>query len=245
MSRPNTSAAVKAQRAPALVEADDPTAALYRTLDFFPTPPWAARAGAELIRVLDPEAETVWEPACGQGHMAAPLGQYFEDVAASDIHPFGYGAAIDFLDDTGAAASGSADWIVTNPPFKPAAAFIRLGLERARRGVAMLLRLQALEGEERYQLIHGPQPMTTLAPFSERVSMVLGQWDPEASQPQAYAWFLWLKGAAPRPMMAIPPGTKRRLTRADDAARFGVRREAGLLDRIQESEVRDQMGMGA
>ena len=36
-------------------------------LEFFPTPPWAARAGGELIRQLDPEAVNCWEPACGAG----------------------------------------------------------------------------------------------------------------------------------------------------------------------------------
>ena len=36
-------------------------------LDYFPTPPWAARAGGELIRRLDPPARTCWEPACGDG----------------------------------------------------------------------------------------------------------------------------------------------------------------------------------
>ena len=54
-------------------------------LDFFPTPPWAARAGGELIQRLDPGAWNCWEPACGQGHMAHGLLDYFEaGVFSSD-----------------------------------------------------------------------------------------------------------------------------------------------------------------
>ena len=42
-------------------------------LDYFPTPPWAARAGGELIKQIDPAAGSCWEPACGEGHMAFGL----------------------------------------------------------------------------------------------------------------------------------------------------------------------------
>ena len=77
--RPSGHTAVMAQRA--RVDPDD--------LDFFPTPPWAARAGGVLIKTLDPLAVTCWEPACGGGHMALPLSEYFDDVSISDIHDHG------------------------------------------------------------------------------------------------------------------------------------------------------------
>ena len=123
--------------------------------------------------------------------------------------------------------------MVTNPPFKIAERFVQLGLERARRGVALLLRLSFLEGCERHQLLHGAQPLTLVAPFAERVPMTLGRWDPAAASATAYAWFFWMKGVTPLPLRGIPPGTKRRLTHPDDAARFGCRREAGLLDAME------------
>jgi hypothetical protein len=243
MTRANTSAAVKAQRAPGQVEADDALTALYRKLEFFPTPPWAGRAGGELIRFLDPEARDAAEPACGRGHMAEPLREYFAPVYASDIHDHGYGPAVrlDFLDD--GHPYPEVDWIVSNPPFRLAGDFVRRGLRCARRGVAMLLRLQFLEGGGRYGLLYGSEPMTVCAVFAERVSMTLGCWDPEAGLPTAYAWFVWMKQPSPSgygsqgaTLMGIPPGTRRRLTRPDDAARFGVRREAGLLDAMGAAE---------
>ena len=68
------------------------------SLDDFPTPPWATRA---LIRhVIEPGGFTdqlsVLEPACGAGHMAKVLNEYFGAVEASNIHPHGYGKIKDF-----------------------------------------------------------------------------------------------------------------------------------------------------
>ncbi|WP_374649070.1 hypothetical protein [Rhizorhabdus sp.] len=231
MNAANRSAAVMAQRAPGDVEGDDALRALYRRLDYFPTPPWAARAGAELIRRLDPEARTVWEPACGEGHMAEPFRTYFPTVFASDIHPHGYGEVIDFLDHDIAADGGNLqfDWIASNPPFIAAPDFIRIAQRRTKRGVAMLLRLSFLEGSGRFDVLWGDEPLTVLAPFSERVSMVLGQWDPQAGLATAYAWFIWIKGAAPMPPQPIGPGTRARLWLPDDAARFGAKTDAPLL----------------
>lgn len=230
MTLPTGSTAVMARRAAGEIAADDARQALYRQLDYFPTPPWAARAGAELIRRLDPQAGSVWEPACGEGHMAAALSEYFA-VYASDIHDHGFGDRVDFLSDP--AAARGVDWIVTNPPFKVAPAFIRQALRLAKRGVAMLLRLPFLEGCERYELLHGASPLTVCAPFAERVPMTLGRWDPAAASATAYAWFIWIKGAAPMPIIGIPPGTRDRLWKADDAARFGWRAPAGLLEAME------------
>lgn len=218
--RPAGFTAVMAQRAPI-----DPD-----SLDYFPTPPWAARAGGEIVRRLDPLAQTCWEPAAGGGHMAWGLSDYFAEVSISDIHDHGGAMSPrfllgDFLDPTFAPAIRP-DWIITNPPFVKGEAFVRQAWRRARRGVAMLLRLQFLEGAGRYRLFH-ELPLHACAPFAERVPMVKGRWDPTASSATAYAWFIWLKpgvdgyGAGPG-LSFIAPGTKARLTKADDAARFGV-----------------------
>ncbi len=231
---PFGASALMAARAPAEVAEDDPQTALYRKLGFFPTAPWGARAGAEILQLLDPEARKLWECCCGQGHMAAPAAEYFE-VFSSDVHPFGYGEVIDFLGD--AEGAPECDWIFTNPAFPIAGKILTLGLRRARRGVAMLLPLRYLEGGERgarYRLLFGAEPMTRCAVFSERLPMVLGRWDPEADTATTYAWFFWMKGAAPMPLIGIPPGTRDRLWKPDDAARFGRKREAGLLDMMGE-----------
>lgn len=230
---PNKSAAVRQQKAAKEQVADTPEQALHRALNYFPTPPWAARAGAELLLELDPLAKAIWEPACGEGHMAEPLREYFPTVHASDIHPHGHGDVHDFLLlDT---APYQCDWIVTNPPFSHAGAFIKKGLRFASRGVAMLLRIAFLEGAERYPLLYkGEYPLTVCAPFSERASMVLGCWDPDASSAVCMAWFFFRKFHAHRPeppiIRPIPPGTEMRLTKSDDARRFAKLAPAPLFE---------------
>lgn len=206
--------------------------------DYFPTPPWAARAGAELIQHIDPGAWRVWEPACGGGHMAYGLADYFGEVFATDFYDYGWAGAhvsnLDFLSDE-AGQIGEFDWIVSNPPFVLGDAFVRQAYVRARRGVAMLLRLVFLEGGKRYRLLHEDCPLSAVAPFSERVPMVKGRWDPDASSATAYAWFIWQKpglGAAVTPpiVLAIPPGTRARLSRAGDAPHFNGQAAAPLFD---------------
>jgi len=58
---------------------------------------------------------SVWEPACGEGHMAKVLKEYFGRLDASDIFPFGYGEVMDFL---APQAVRDTAWIITNPPFR-------------------------------------------------------------------------------------------------------------------------------
>jgi hypothetical protein len=230
----NRSSAVMEQRAAASVETDDEQRALYRKLEYFPTPPWAARAGAELISAIDPKAQSIWEPACGEGHILYPLREYFEPgkVIGTDIHSYGHGSTYDFLSSVRLPLSGI-DWVMTNPPFPKAAEFVSRGLDVADRGVAVLCRMAFLESATRYPLLfQGRHPLTVMAPFIERVPMQLGSWDPQGSTATAYAWFVFSKcGAAAAPIiMPIPPGTRTRLTRPDDAARFGARTSSPLFD---------------
>lgn len=219
MKRGNSSAAVMAQRAPEIVEADDAQKRRWRALDFFPTPPWGARAGAEIIRRFDPLARIVKEPASGEGHMSEPLSEYFPLVRASDINDYGKGFRVeDFLLSSDEVVC---DWMVTNPPFGKAEEFVRHGLRIARNGVAVLCRLQFLECEERYELLYsGTHPLTLCAPFCERLPMKLGEWDPNLSSATAYAWFFFVKGVQPMPIKPIPPGTRDRLWMSDDVRRF-------------------------
>lgn len=216
----NTSAAVMQQRAPRHVEGDDDLRKRWRDLDFFPTPPWAARACVELILTLDPDAQSLIDPCCGQGHFIEPAREYLPEIGASDIHDYGKGYRVD---DFLGADPPRADWIATNPPFGKAAEFIARGLEFARHGVLMLCRIALLEGAGRFELMYGgANPLTVCAPFVERVPMQLGSWDPELHSATCYAAFVFLKGAAPRPIMPIPPGTRDRLWKPTDVARFAV-----------------------
>ncbi|SFK42032.1 hypothetical protein SAMN02799626_04250 [Caulobacter sp. UNC279MFTsu5.1] len=242
---PVANRSVVERRAPRLVEQDDDHTALMRALEFYPTPLWAARACGEVVRRFDRRARRVWEPACGEGHMASALAERFR-VQASDVHPYGYGQVQDFFSPAALelnpydAALKPTDWIITNPPFALAQAFAEIGLRRVRRGVALLCRLPFEESVGRHDLM---RRLSVKATFCERVGMQLGSWDPELSTATAYALFVWMTPAAEASSsfggliaanraaggwlsILIPPGTKDRLTRPDDAERFGGRRAA-------------------
>ncbi|MGY4461519.1 SAM-dependent methyltransferase [Bradyrhizobium sp. LB13.1] len=194
----NTSHAVMAQR----VEAKD-------SLDNFPTPPWATRALLEhVIADAGPFRRlTCWEPACGAGHMARPLKEYFGKVKASDIYGYGHGTVADFL--AAPIEAASVDWVITNPPFRLAEDFVQRSLIAARHGVAILARTVFLESIGRYRDIFEKTPPTKFAQFTERVPMVKGRLDAKASTATGYAWFVWEKKAptAAR-LMWVPPCRK-------------------------------------
>lgn len=196
------------------VEPDD-------SLDYFPTPPCATRALVELVfphlKVIVAEAKAR-EPACGEGHIAEVLAEYFAQVSASDIFDYGYGEVSDFLDEH---TSETADWFITNPPFgDKAEAFFWRMMELARVGVALFVRLQWLEGEGRYERIFAQRPPTCIAFFAERIALHKGRWEPQGGTATAYVWLVWIKGRKPHAPFWIPPIVVDDLTDAEDAARF-------------------------
>lgn len=212
---PNGARAVMADRR----EPDD-------SLDYFPTPPWATRA---LMEVVFPHAgltrlwrrSAAWEPACGEGHMAEVLKEYFGQVYASDIHEYGDHDIFDFVDFLVRLEPGQYDWIITNPPFKLSLDFTLRALELARVGVAIFIRTQwAIEGCERHERLFRDRPPILFAPFVERVPLCKGKWDPVGSTATAYCWLVWVHGRQPMAPFWIPPGQRKRLTRPDDIARF-------------------------
>jgi hypothetical protein len=196
------------------------------SLDFFPTPPWATRALVErVLPHIDPlwrlDKQSAWEPACGEGHMAEVLREYFGAMLATDIFDYGYGdRVLDFLSDL-EVVDIPADFIITNPPFgEKGEAFVLQALQRARFGVGMFVRLQWLETVGRYEKIFRDRPPTLIAFFAERVNLCKGRWEPEGGTATAYIWLVWIKGMEPRAAFWIPPGCREALTRPDDAERF-------------------------
>jgi hypothetical protein len=210
-------------------------------LDYFPTPPWATRA---LFRHVLPAIgvdtiSSVWEPACGEGHMAMVVAEFVgSPVTASDIFNHGYGIApVDFLNDLHLVRPA---WIITNPPFSTACEFTLRALEHATEGVAMLVRTQWIEGVGRYQNLFRDRPPSLYAPFVERVPMVKGPWDPDANTATSYAWFVWAKAVAgPSQVFWIPPGCRRSLTSPADRQQFAAwslaPANAPLLDHISRT----------
>lgn len=198
------------------------------SLDFFPTPPWATRAFLEhVLHLVWPELDrfdcVAWDPACGEGHMAAVLAERFAQVEASDIHDYGFGRVADFLVP---GPKPVAQWIFTNPPFKLALEFVLDALELAARGVAVLVRTQFLEGQDRYRKLFRYRPPNLVAQFVERVPMHRGRWVINGKTATSYAWLVWLNRrrhdqTRAGPQFAWIPPCRTALTRHDDWLRFG------------------------
>ena len=228
------------------------------SLDFFPTPPWATRA---LVEDVLPQLgvsladATVWEPACGEGHISGVLEEYAREVAATDIFDYSIegrsppgwrGPAGDFL-KVPSVDFGGFDWIITNPPFEEKAIeFVDHALDHTRFGVAMFFRSQwAVEGVERYERLFRDTPPTLSAWFVERVNLCKGRWDPEGSTATAYCWLVWLKGEAPRAPFYIPPGRREARWHDGDVERFTVHPVLPLVGRSQNGSQLDDAHLSA
>lgn len=158
-----------------------------RGADLYETPAVAVRA------LLDAEwiPAKVWEPACGPGAIVEALRATGRKVVPSDLHDYGCNgqAVLDFL----AAKRALADCIVTNPPYKDAAAFVEKALELCPR-VIMLLRLAFLESERRRPILENGL-LARVHVFRNRLPMMHRDgWEgPRASSATPFAWYVWTR----------------------------------------------------
>jgi hypothetical protein len=221
----NTSHAVMAQR----IEAKD-------SLDDFPTPPWATRALVEHVMRHKQALRSMscLEPACGAGHMAKVLREYFAEVRSSDLFPYGYGDVVDFIHAPDEA--NSVDWVITNPPFSLAESFIRKSLTVARRGVAMLTRTVFIESVGRYERLFRDTPPSIFAQFTERVPMVKGRLDQKASTATGYGWIVWEKDKdRAAPLLSWIPACRKQLENSRDYESPNRPRSSLIEGRIVET----------
>lgn len=166
--------------------------------DYYATEP---RTIDELLSVED--FVHVWEPACGEGHMADRLWQRHILVRATDIVNRGYEYAepesVDFLKE-------DIEWqgdIITNPPYKYAQEFVEkaLAIIPTGRKVAMFLKLTFLEGQKRKKMFQKYPPKTIYVYSSRRKCAINGDFDSIGSSASAYAWFVWEKGYQADPII--------------------------------------------
>jgi len=158
-------------------------------LDFYATD---KRAIEELLN-REKFKTTVYEPACGQGHIGKVLKEYGYKVKATDICYRGYGQEreVDFF----TVKENTLD-IVTNPPYFCADKFIKHALEISKSGtkIAMLFRLAFLEGQKRYEMFKKYTPERVYV-FSKRLSCAKnGNFHECKSNAIAFAWFIWEVG---------------------------------------------------
>lgn len=153
--------------------------------DYFPTPAWATQA---LVANEQFDGD-IWECACGDGAMSKVLEEAGYDVYSSDLYLRPYGeSGKDFLSEQRTASN-----IVTNPPYNSAEGFVKAGLQKSEKKLALLLRLAFLEGINRNKTIFNVSPPTRVWVFSERITFYPSGVKATGSGTTAYAWFVWDK----------------------------------------------------
>ena len=157
--------------------------------DYYATEPRAT----ELLLGVEAFTGSIWEPACGEGHISRVLENVGYEVFSSDIVYRGYGweHEIDFLE----CVTPYADNIVTNPPYNKAKEFVEKALELIEDGfkVAMFLKLTFLESKGRKELFDKYPPKTIYVSRSRLNCAKNGDFTKRGSA-VCYSWFVWEKG---------------------------------------------------
>lgn len=154
--------------------------------DFYPTPPEATRA---LLKV-EKFGHVIWEPACGDGAISEVLFSSGYDVVSTDLNSHGYGKPdIDFLKTD----LPYANTIITNPPFTLAEEFIEHAHKLKVVKMALLLKLSALEGRRRSEVMRKTH-LTRIHVFENRLTMTRNGEKSKNGGMIAFAWFVWEHG---------------------------------------------------
>lgn len=165
--------------------------------DYYATDPAAAR----MLLELESFNHSIWEPACGEGHLSKELLKHGHHVISMDLVDRGYGTTgCDFLKmNTPEFANSFSGDVITNPPYTFGVEFIKTALNIVKPGgkVAMFLKVQFMEGKSR-KFLFTEFPPKTIWVSSSRINCAKnGDFDglrTSGGSAVAYAWYVWEKG---------------------------------------------------
>ena len=145
--------------------------------------------------------KSIWECACGEGHLSRVLEKEGYHVWSTDLIDRGYGIGnTDFLKSVPDAWQGD---ILTNPPYKYAKEFVEKALQISRIGtyIIMYLKIQFLEGKERRKLFNINPPKYVYINSSRQLCYLNGDMNNKISSATCYCWFIWEKGFKGEPII--------------------------------------------
>lgn len=173
--------------------------------DYYATEPKAA----DLLCDVETFEGSIWENACGEGHLSERLKARGYEVKSTDLIDRGYGQGnVDFFK----ATTPLADNIVTNPPYSYAKEWAEHSLSLLKEGkkLALFLSIQFLESAKRKTLFEKYPPKTVYVCRNRILCGINGDFrakDKEGnviynedenpkkmSSAKCYAWFVWEKG---------------------------------------------------
>lgn len=154
--------------------------------DFYRTPVGAD----EITALLAGERERfvswptkIWEPFCGDGAISTPLKRQGFDVVETDLVDRGVGMSrCDFLLER----EPLADAVISNPPFKLATDIITHACDIGIEKMALLLKADFLNCNDRYQLFHHAWQPARIYALAWRPDFTGG-----GASPMTCSWFVW------------------------------------------------------
>lgn len=135
------------------------------------------------------------------GHLSKVLEEKGYRVWSTDLIDRGYGIEnTDFLKSVPDSWCGD---ILTNPPYKYAREFVEKSMEVTRNGcyTIMLLKIQFLEGKERYKMFQKYPPKYVYVNSSRQTCYINGDMSKKMSSASCYCWFIWEKGFNGEPII--------------------------------------------
>jgi hypothetical protein len=147
--------------------------------DFYETPEEVTQALVDYL--LIEKAARIWEPACGNNRIVRVLQRNGYEVVGTDIQ-----TGNDFLQET---TNRDCDWVITNPPFHYAEAFVRHAATLQLDGFAFLLKSQYWHSMKRNRLFFDIRP-TFVLPLSWRPDFLFGT--KSGSPTMEVLWTVWI-----------------------------------------------------
>lgn len=167
---------------------------------YFTIEEWCTEALLETLGDRYPNTNTIWEPACGAGHMANVIKRYGYDVVCTDIKDWGCENLL-AVEDFTQTDTARGEHIITNPPYekKDAEAFVRHAVKMIADGkitsVAMLMRNE-------WDCASGRKDLFRDNPyFAAKITLLKRpRWfekrENDSSPRHNYSWFWWSAGQA-------------------------------------------------
>lgn len=169
--------------------------------DYYATDPKALEIFLDKLKKDNLELhKSIWEPACGEGHLSKVLEKRRYNVYSSDLINRGYGWQSDFLQTK--VRNLNLD-ILTNPPYKYAKEFVQKALELQADGyyTIMFLKIQFLEGQARRKLFEKSPPKYVYVNSKRQICYINGDISKKMSSASCYCWFIWQKGWKGEPVI--------------------------------------------
>lgn len=165
--------------------------------DFYATDPHSLEIFLKKIKEDNFELhKSIWECACGKGHLSEVLKKKKYEVYSTDKVDRGYGRGqVDFLQTEIPYNSLKMD-ILTNPPYKYAKEFVEKALKIQSEGyyTIMFLKIQFLEGQARKELFKKYPPRYVYVNSARQLCAMNGEFEKYTATALCYCWYIFEKG---------------------------------------------------